>query len=800
MMFSGATDLSFALRQLRRNPTFTVVAVATLALGIGANTAIFSILEGVVLRPLPYPEPDRLVAVWPEQRFSKSMLVDFREASRSFSAMAGFRQYMYTLTGEGEPEEVAGASVSPSYFEVVGVEPVLGRGFAAEEEDPGRADVVVLSWELWQRRYGADPSIIGRTIQAGGYGGIGTRTVVGVMPEGYRPLSEGLALWTPHTIDPSDFPDYQGTAATDVVARLADGVSRHQADQEIHELAARLTEGQDWIPESSRAAAGVVPVNNVLLGALRTRLFLLLGAVALVLLIASVNVANLLLARMGARGREMGIRLALGAGNGRILKQLLTESVLLGLLGGIAGLLVVAWTLPLLVAALPEAVPRVEDIAMNGNVLLFALMVSLGAGAVFGLAPALRASRSEIRRVLQEGGTSPGPGRQRLSRALVASELALAVVLAVGATLMLKSFWRLQAVDPGFRAENVATLRLAPPAARYDNGAALRAYYADVLERLRGVPGVTTVGAIHMLPATPSNMSMRFGAMDRANPDELPPDYANVRAVAGDYFAALSIPVLDGAVEDAARGENLAVVINQTLARSTWPDGSAVGRELELPTGEEGGYRVVAVVGDVRQHGLDQEPRPEVYFPYRLWPHGRMYLTVDVAGNAETMIPTLRDAVWSIDDQVPITLTRTMDEVVGRSLAHSRLLMALLLVFGVLALGLGAVGVYGVTAYTVSQSTAEIGVRMALGAERTDILRQTLGWALRSAAVGVVLGTAFALATSRLLSSFLFQVRASDPMVLLGVVAFLGVVAAAASYLPALRASRVDPIEALRLE
>lgn len=799
-MFTGVTDLTFALRQLRRSPTFSLVAVATLALGIGANTAIFSVLEGVALRPLPYPEPGRLVRVWPQQVFTKALLVEFERESRSVSGMAGYQQGMYTLTGGAEPEEVAGASVSPGYFGVVGVAPALGRGFTKGEEAPGGGDVVVLSWGLWQRRYGGDASIIGRRVQVEGGGASGPRTVVGVMPEGFRPLSEGRALWTPLTIDAGDFPDYRGTAGTSVVARLAAGVSLEAANAEIHDLAARLTANQNWIPDASRATAGVERVQDVMVGGVRSRLTLLLGAVVLVLLIACANVANLLLARMSGRQREMGIRLALGAGSGRLTRQILTESVLLGLIGGGAGVLLITWLLPALVAALPADMPRVADVKVSGVVLLFALGLSVAAGLVFGLVPAFQAGRSGIRETLAEarpGGTST---RHGLNRWLVGGELGLAVVLVVAAALMLKSFWRLQGVDPGFRAANVVTLRLGPPETRYGTAAALRAYYDDVLGRLRAVPGVRSAGAINMLPVTGSNMAMRFGALDRANTDELPANYANVRAVAGDYFSAMSIPVLDGSVADAARASGPAVVVNEALVRATWPGERAVGRELELPTGDQRDYRVAAVVGDVRQHNLDQAPRPEVYFPYRLWPAGRMYVAVLVAGNARGVMPALRAAIWSVDDQVPITLDRTMDQVVGRSMADSRLLTRLLVAFGVLALGLGALGVYGVTAYTVSQSTFEIGVRMALGAERNDILRDVLGRTLLTAGAGIVVGAVAAALTARLLAGYLYEVRAADPVVLAGVVLFLALVATLAACVPALRASRVDPLQALRLD
>ena len=801
-MLSGTTDFSFALRQLQRHRTFTAVAVLTLALCIGANTAIFSLLNGVALRPLPYEQPDRLVWVWPDQPFTKALLVEFRESSRTLAAFSGVVGHTFALTGEGEPEEVAGASVSPGHFALLGEQPLLGRGFTAEEEEPGRSDVVVLSYALWRRRYGGDPDIIGRRIAVGGPGA-GTRTLVGVMPAEFRPLSEGWNVWIPLTIDPSDFPDYQGTAGSSVLARVAPGATLEQADAETHELARRLTEGQDWISEGSRASAGVARLHDEMFGPIRAPLLLLLGAVALVLLIGCSNVTTLLLARAAARRRELAVRLALGARRARLVRQLLTENLLLALAGGAAGVLLTVWALPALVAWLPAEVPRRAEITVDGRVLIFALGLSILASALFGVLPALRATRQDVQRSLKEGGsTRLGPGRQRLNRGLVAAEIALAVVLVIGAGLMLKSFWRLQHVDPGFRADGVVTLRLGPPDVRYSTAASLRSYYDDVLDRLRATPGVASAGAINTLPFTSPSTAMRYGSMDRPNLDDLPPVYANVRSVAGDYFVSLGIPLVAGRMFRAGEGSDEApvVLVNEALARTTWPNTEAVGREIELPTGDPSVFRVIGVVGDVRQHSLKRDALPEVYFPHSFWTAQRMYVTVRVEGDPAAALPALRAAAWSVDDQVPITRVRTMNEVIGRSLTDSRLLVTLLGAFALIALALGAVGVYGVTAYTVSQSTFDIGMRMALGAERADVLREVLGSSLRVAAVGVVVGTAAALAAARALTGFLFEVRAADPVVLLAVAAFLGAVAGVASYIPAVRASRVDPLQALRLE
>ncbi len=811
---SWMQDLKYGFRSLRKSPGFTVAAVLTLALGIGANTAIFSVVNGIVLRPLPYAEPDRLVNVWPGHPFSKDLFEDFRDQTASFEGLSAWSMYDLPLTGEGAPEEISGAEVATNHFALLGIQPVLGRSFQDHEEIPGQGNVVILSHSLWQRRFGGDPEVIGTTVNLG-VSSDSARTVVGVMPRGYRPIVGDVELWAPLTIDRDNFADYSGTARYMVGARLAPGVSLDAARAEVRALAERLVSEHKWI-EDEVQTADVALAREAIVGDIAPTLWILLASVGCVLLIACTNVANLSLARGSARRRELGIRAALGAGRARLLRQLLTESLSLGALGGAVGLLVAAWTVSVLVGLLPSGVPRVEEISIDTRVLGFTLGISLLASLIFGLLPALRSTRTDLRRTFNEGGRRPSSGgsRHRLNKALVAAEITLSVVLVVGAGLMLRSIWNLRGVSPGFEPEGVVSIALNPPDTRYPDEAAVREYYREVTERVSAVPGVTSLGAIHLLPMTFQNWGLLYEAEDNIVAEDIQLPRANFRIVTPGYFQTMGIPIVRGRdftdddvlLNPDVYGANEAaeaIIVNQAMARLLWPDQDPIGEELCIGCrlNEHPGTPIVGVVQDFRQHRLNMEPRPEMYVPYAQVTVSRMYLMVRVEdGPAVARLALLKDAIWSVDADVPIPSARPMSEVIRRSYADPRFYTSLISAFALIALALGIIGVYGVISYTVSQRTQEIGVRMALGADPGAVRRAVMLSGLRPVLLGLTLGLLGAFAATRVLSSLLFEVTATDPMTFAGVSGFLLAVAVAACYLPARRASRVDPMTALRLE
>jgi len=796
------SDIRYALRTLWKVRGFTAIAVLTLALGIGANTAIFSVLNGVVVKPLPYPEASQIVRIWPGRPLSKSSLVELDDQMSSFSELSGISYEKLTLTGDGEPEAFWGAAVSVNHFDLLGVAPSLGRSFLAEEQEPGSDNVVILSHGLWERRFGADPGIIGRTISLGGGGGE-LRTVVGVMAPDFRAFSMSMQAWLPLTIDPTNSSDFSGTAGLTVIGRLSTGVTTEQASAELQTIVARWQgEGVRWLTDEVARGAVVVSMHESLFGEVRSRLVVLLAAVGLVLLIACTNVANLLLARGAVRQREIGIRMAIGAGRSRVVRQLLTETTVLGLFGGLVGLAFAAWTLSVLRGNLPSGVPRSDLISIDTSVLGFTIGVSLLASLVFGLLPALRATGCDLQAILHEGGRvmSGGRGQQRLHKSLIVVETALAVILVAGAGLMLKSLWLINRVDPGFTAEGLVTMRLSPPESRYGDAESLREYYGRVTERLESVPGVTAVGTNIMLPLAGGNIAVLYDVEDDVLPEGEHRPRANVRSVSPGYFRTMGIPVVEGRGFDAADGsdESLVMILNETMARDLAPDGTALGKRIGGFFGET--FTVVGVVSDVRQQSLQSSARPVMYIPYHWWATSNMYVMVRTGGDAARQLPALQQAVWSVDADVPISRTNTMENVVARSLGDFRFFTQLLTAFAALALALGAVGVYGVLSYTVSQRASEIGVRLALGASSRAVLKSALGQGVALVTTGVVVGIVGALVTSRLLSSFLFGVSSTDPVTFVSVGLFLIVVAAIASFVPALRASRIDPMVTLRIE
>jgi putative ABC transport system permease protein len=827
-------DLRYGFRILLKRPGFAAVAVLTLALGVGVNTAIFSVVDAVLLRPLPYPQSDRLVMLWTTMRSqgiptSGSALPDYREwrdRCRSFEGLAGFYYSDFNLAGGGaEPERAQGARVTANLFPVLGVRPALGRAFLPEEEQFGRHHVVILSHGLWQRRYGGDPEVVGRAVSVGGE----AYTVVGVMPEGtaFFDNQPAVELWTPISFAPGDRMDSRNNYFVYLVGRLKDGVTLEQAQAEVSAIAVQL---QQEAKEGPGFGGLVVPLHEQLVGDVRTILLVLLGAVAFVLLVACVNVANLLLARATTREKEFAIRASLGASRGRIIRQSLMESLLLGLAGGGAGLLLAGWAMGALVALLPSSLPRHNAIEVDGRVLAFTLLISLLTTLVFGLLPALQAARSDAQSALAEGGRGGTSGRRRsrLRDLLVAAEVALALVLLVGAGLMIQSFVRLSRVDTGFSARNVLTMRVSLSDAKYplplnvnSPPPAAVGFYDQLLERVRGLPGVQAAGVSTILPLGAGNGWGKLFSVEGhpapASIDQVP----NVRfaLVSPDYFRALGVAVRGGRAfdeHDTEKSQPVAI-INETAARRFFPDEDPLGKTVWLgppenllpppPPGEDNHFvrrTVVGVVADVKGSNLSRAAQAEVYAPYKQnkregWNNNFM-LAVRAGGEPKELLPAIRAQVRALDPEQPVTDVATMEERLGRSLSQQRFTTLLLGLFAGVALLLAAVGVYGVMSYAVAQRTHEIGIRMALGAQGRDVLRLVVRHGMLLTLAGVGAGVACALALTRVMSSLLYGVSATDPLTFAGVPVLMALVALAACLAPARRATRVDPMVALRYE
>lgn len=795
-------DLRLAFRRMRREPGFTAVAVGTLALGIGAVVGIFSLLNRVVLEPLPYGAPDRLVAVWPAKNFNKELAKEF-EATASLAGVSGIAHWTFALGGEGEPEQISVGMVGADFFDILGTPPALGRAFLAEEEDPSRSEVVVLSHGLWQRRFGADPGVIGRVIPLEAHGQGTARRVIGVLPAGWRAPYQEVEAWVPLTRPPGR------TVATDsswyvnqVVARLSPGSSVETASAEVEARAGRLrSDFPGLIHADEVTQARVVPLRDQVVGATAGTLWILFGAVGLVLLIACVNVANLLLARGAKQESELALRKALGASRARVLRQGITESLALALLGGIIGVAGAGWGLAAMAGELATRLPRAADVGLDGRVIAFALAVSLVSAVLFGLLPAVRSSRREALAGLRgdgRGGTARS--RHRLNRGLVATETALAVILVAGAGLMANSFWRLYTTDPGFEAEGVLEVSVAPAASRFTSAERQRSYYRQLLEAVEAVPGVAAASGIHLLPLTTNNWGFPYLAEGFEPRADEPLPSANFRVVLPDYFDVMQMRVVEGrglSATDDESGEPVGV-INRALAERHWPGEDPVGKVIRLFGSMP--FTVVGVVEDIRQHALDQAPRPEMYRPHAQYPLTAMYLMVR-GRSAEAVGPLadpVRRAIWSVDAGVPIPEIRPLTDVRAESVGQARLIAGLLGTLGALALLLGAVGVYGVMAYTTGTRVREFGVRLALGASPATIERSAVRWGMAPVATGLAVGAAVTLAAGRLMEGLLFGVEPGDPVTLAVVLVVLTAVAGAATWIPARRVARSDLAEVLR--
>jgi len=806
-----AQDFRYGVRMLRRSPGFTAVAIVTLALGIGANTAIFSVVDAVLLRPLPFHDPDRLVMVWedathvgfPRNTPAPANYLDWKAQNHTFDDLAALRSRSFNLTGEGDPEQLDARAVTANMFPLLGVKPALGRTFLEAEDQPGAPNVAVVSYGLWQRRFGGEAALVGRPIHLNGE----KYVVVGVMPAGFQFPEKGTDVWTPMAFTGEERAA-RNSHYLRVVGRLKPGVSLERAQVDMDTIARRLQ--QDYPRSNTNVGALVITLREQMVGReIQSGLIVLLAAVGCVLLIASANVANLLLARAAGRRREIAVRAALGAGKARLARQLLTEGLALAALGGVAGVLLAGWSFDFLSGLVPGPLAGAAAVGLNGKVLGFTALASLLAAVFFGVAPVLQAGRVDLREALQEGGGRGAAGaRLRGPLALlVISEVALAMVLLIGAGLLLQTFARLRGIDPGFRAGNLLTMTTALPRTKYAGLPQRAAFYEQVLARVRSLPGVASAGFVSFLPLTQRGGTQGFVIEGRPEPPPGEVVETNFRIVTPDYLRTMGIPLRHGRhLEDRDDAETLpVVVVNEAMARRHWPGENALGKRFRLGGNESESpwLIIVGVAGDVRQMGLEVPGRAEMYVPYRQvapFLFAPRDLAIRTAGDPLSLAAAVRREIWAVDKEQPVSRVRTMEEILEIEVSQRRFQTSLLTVFAALALLLAALGIYGVLAYGVTQRTGEIGVRLALGAGQSQVVRLVVGQGLQLAGLGVLLGLAASFAVTRLLDKLLFGVIPTDLGTFAAVTFGLLAIAALASYLPAQRAARVDPMTALRAQ
>jgi putative ABC transport system permease protein len=797
-------DLLYTVRTLRQNPLFTIAAVVTLALGIGANTAIFSVIDTALLRPLPYPEADRIVALLQgdDSNLSPPTFLEFRKESTALRPLAAYNEAAFNFTQQARPERISGAVVTPDFFAVMGVQAQLGRTLDPKMDAPGQPRTVVLGYSLWQSRYGANADVLGQTVQIDGE----PVMIVGVMPASFQ-YPPGCEAWKParfavpeHPLRPYvDQSTMRDTHYFNSIGRLKPGISLAQATTESNIIARRLKQQYGSDEEIERAT--LIPLHEELVGETRPALLVLLGAVALLLVIACVNVANILLARGATRQREIAIRGAMGASRARLARQFLTESLVLGLSGGGLGILLAHFSLTPLRALLPVSDTPLQ---LDGRVLAFTAVVSVCAAVFFGLFPAMQAARFDLNGVLKEGGrgSGAGPRAQRARSILVIAEVALAGVLLIGAGLLLRSFGQLLAVPEGFAARQVLSLQVSLPATQYPKPPERARFVRDVLERMRAIPGVTVAAAISRLPMNPGNSTRSFDIKGRTSPeDQMAPDYL---VATPDYFRAMGIRLVKGRAFTEHDGLSAppVIIVNQAMARLFLGNGDPLNQFISVGgCGNDGEWcQVVGVVDDVHQHGLDKAARPAIYVPYARDPWTFMSFVVQTGGAPGQVASAAEAAVHAVDREQAVYNVRTMDDVISKSLSPRRLRMLLIGAFAALALILACVGIYGVMAYAVVQRNREIGIRIALGASRSEVVRVVVAGALKLALAGVAIGAMLSFALTRFLAQMLFGVRPTDAGTFAGVCGLLIVMALVSSYIPAWRATRVDPLTALRME
>ncbi len=816
-MHNIGQDIRYGLRNLARTPAFAAIAILTLAVGIGANTVIFSVVNGVLLDPLPYDEPDDLVAIYtyfapesgydfPQYAVGSPEYFDLLAQNRTMESVAAISTEALTISaGTGEPEIVTAGYVSSSMFTVLRAPPLLGRTLVAEDDGAEPQPVFVLSYDFWQRRFGGDSAVIGQLLDVGlevaSYGSAGR--IVGVMPEGFAFPTPDTELWTQLPLDPAR--TWRGGHWFHMIGRLAPNVSLEQSAAEMETLNAQWA--VDYPDHHVGHGLFLMPLLDDYVGAVRSALILLLGAVSFVLLIACANVANLLLARAEGRRRELAVRGALGAGRGRLLQQLLTESLVLAVIGGALGLLLAVLGLKVLLALQAGTIPRAANVGLDARVLLFVGGAVLLTTVIFGLLPAQRAASAELSRALKEASRSASAGKERLSlrRLLVVTEIALAVLLVVGAGLTVKSFWRLFHEDPGFRKDNLLVAQFSLPASQYTTERAV-AFYSELVERVEALPRVEGAATASRPPILYDRSQSRFhiDGWSRAQAGEFCCTASSVGVSEG-AFETLGIPLIRGQLPDDVAGTQPVAVVDERLASQFWPGDDPIGQRIRFAATDGPWHTVVGIVGNVRYDGLDEE-NPTFYFAYERWPEivhfmlGSMSIVVRTSGDPEAVAGPLRDLVRSLDPNLVILRMKTMDDIVSASVAEPRFLMSALGAFAAIALLLGMIGVYGVVSHGVAQRTSEIGIRVALGAQRHEVVALVIRQGMVTALIGAGIGLAAALAATRVMTGLLHDVSPTDPGTLGLVSAAVVLVALLASYVPARRASRVDPLEALRVE
>lgn len=805
-------DIRYGMRMLLKAPSVSIVATMALALGIGANTAIFSVVNAVLLRPLPFANSEQLMMVWEtdatrgQVRSSVSYpdFADWREQNQVFERMASYHNNDFIMTGRGESTRLQGAVVSADLFPLLGVAPALGRGFLPDEDKPGDTGrVVILSQELFQKRFNSDPNVVNQSMVLDGK----NYTIVGVMPRAFQfPIqNEPVELWTTVALDregKEPITDERGAHYMNVIARLKPGVAKEQAQAEMTSISARLE--QQYPDKNLHRSSSVEPALEALVGNIRPALLILLGAVACVLLIACANVANLLLARAMTRHKEMAIRSALGASRARVVRQLLTESILLSLAGGALGLLLAVWWSDLLVALGKQNIPRAIQVGLDWRVLGFTLLISVLTGVVFGLVPALHSSKTELTESLKERGTGEGARRNHVRNVLVVAELAIAVVLLVGAGLLIKSLWRLRQVPPGFNSENVLTLVVGIPEVKYPTAKQAQ-FYHDLVARIESLPGVRSASAVIPLPLSGDLFSISFETEGRpvAKGDRPSADFF---AIGGGYFKTMEIPLLKGR-DFTERDDKQApgvIIVNQAFARRFFPGEDPIGKHIRpgISTDESkpAMREIVGVVADVKNRNLSSEFRPGYFVPQAQIPFNQMTVLVKTTNDSRSLITAAQREVTAMDKELPVFNVKTMDDYLAASVAAPRFNTTLLAIFATVALVLTIVGLYGVMSYSVAQRTNEIGIRMALGAQTRDVLGLVVRQGFKLVLIGLSIGLVGAFALMRVIASLLFGVTTKDPLTFAAVAGLLTVVALLACYLPARRATKVDPLVALRYE
>lgn len=820
------SEIKVALRGLAKSPGFTIIAIATLALAIGANSAVFSLINALLIRPLPYQEPSRIALIWEQFKnqgldripCSPSEYLDLEKEFQSGTRLAAFTYQSFNLGGGDVPERISGAVVSPSLFPLLGIEPIKGRTFAREEQGEGHDDMIVISERLWNRRFNADPMLIGKSLLLNGR----NYTVIGIMPAKFEfpiPLfgvqgnqfAERVDIWKPIAFTPTELKE-RGSRSYGLITRLGPNVSLTTAQAELNKIIA------NWIQTYRDNYAGggfgarMYPLHAQVVGSMRTGLAILLGAVVFVLLIACANLATMLLARASARERELAIRVALGAGRWRLLRQMLTESVLLAFTGATFGIFLSVWGLDLLKQIGARTIPRLAEVNVDLIVLIITAVVAVGTGVLFGLIPAFATAKPELTEALKEGGRSSTPGarRNQVRNSLVVAEIALALVLLVGAGLLLKSYARVQNIDPGFDRSNVLTAEIDLPApkyptrgsADYHSGAAMVNFWNEALRRVRQLPGVEAAAGTNVLPLSGSNTDSSFAIEGRVTSAKEPTPDEELRTIAPDYFQVLKTPLLRGRFfteSDTADAPGV-VIVNDALAKKYWPNEDALGKRITFSDTRKPNPKwltIVGIVRSIRHRGLDVDPAPEYYLPFAQDTERSMVLAVRSIQDPRSLASAIRREIQSIDPDQPLANIRTLENVTADSVAPRRTSMVLLGVFAGIALLLASVGIYGVISYLVVQRTHEIGVRMALGAQRLDVLRLVVGHAAKLVAIGSVIGLVLAFMSTRTLSALLYNVGAFDAATFILVTIALTAVALLASYIPALRATRADPMIAL---